>query len=134
MRDLLSPPGLLPEPSSTRQRQYFFVCACWTMVCYNYCALHESRSGGRCFGLKVWTQISDLKSDTSRRRGKSEHHRAASPLTAGRQLRIQEFKFKIPKPADDKCNREQTSRRQVRFWDLRSESAGDGWNGAAERL
>jgi len=36
--------------------------------------------------------------------------------------------------ADDKCNRKQTSRRRIRFWDLKSETAGDGWNGAAERL
>ena len=42
------------------------------------------------------------------RRGKSEHYRAASPLTAGRpKVWISNLRSKIQ--GDDKCNRKQTS-------------------------
>jgi hypothetical protein len=47
-------------------------CACSTMVCYNKPAFDESRSGGRRSRLR------------GAGGGKSEHHRAASQLTAGR--------------------------------------------------
>ena len=70
------------------------------------------------FDLKF--QISDLKVTRVRRRGKSEHQRAASPLTAGRlsgfRSQISKMKFQMKKSSDDdKCNREQTSRRESDF-------------------
>ena len=54
-----------------------------------------------------------LKFEIQRRRGKSEHQRAASPLTAGRLTEELKSEFQIQdSKADDKCNRKQTSRRQ----------------------
>ena len=47
------------------------------------------------------------------RRGKSEHYRAASPLTAGRLTvskdEISNWDLRSGTSDDDKCNREQTS-------------------------
>ena len=63
-------------------------------------------------------QFSDFRferREEARRRGKSEHQRAASPLTAGRlkEFQISNFKFEVSEEklsSDDKCNREETSR------------------------
>jgi hypothetical protein len=73
--------------------------------CYNPWALQESRSGGRCRAKSF---------EASSGRGKSEHYRAASQLTAGHWTgkRAAHFMGRArPLPGDDKCNREKTSQR-----------------------
>jgi hypothetical protein len=50
--------------------------------------------------LLEWSQIWDFRSEINARRGKSEHRRAASPLTAGRLSEISDFRFEIRSPLE----------------------------------
>jgi len=50
------------------------------MVCYNHRALHESRSGGRCFGFKISNFRSQIWNQT---RTEGEE----SPNTTGQRAR-----------------------------------------------
>ena len=72
------------------------------------CAVRVQHYLLRCFGLAE-EQVGRSLPRVQRGRGKSEHYRAASPLTAGRP---RDFRFEIL-TGDDKCNREQTSHFEI---------------------
>jgi hypothetical protein len=67
------------------------------MVCYNYRALHESRSGDRCFGFK--SKISDLRFEIRResKERKVRTPQGSEPANGGAAASDSRIQFKIPK-------------------------------------
>lgn len=81
------------------------------MICYNCAALQMGAS--RVIAASPKIQISNLKFEIEGRRGKSEHQRAASPLTAGRlgKSQISDLKFEIVEIRDARATTSATENR-----------------------